>query len=236
MPILGIGEMEEIPNPKSQKNPKSQNEMRPTIRQVWNLGFGVWDLEFRRFNQHRRLKPTQNGFTLMELMIVLVLIGIMAAMIVPEMKGSMEDALLRSSARKLVDVFNLSYSRAVSFNQLHRVRLDKSTGHYLVERQTGELQAPNDFEPVTDISGFEGQIDSRIAIEIRAVQEELAEDSGQVAQEQPRAGALVDEVNFYPDGTADGCQILLRDRMGFQLMLQVNPITGGVHLVEQEGR
>ena len=62
----------------------------------------------------------QGGFTLMELMLVLTLIAIMAAMIVPEMKGSMEDALLRSSARKVVDVFNLTYSRAVSFNQLHK--------------------------------------------------------------------------------------------------------------------
>src|SRR5258708_4825192 len=37
------------------------------------------------------------AFTLVELMVVMVLIAIMAAMIVPEMKGTYEDALLRSS-------------------------------------------------------------------------------------------------------------------------------------------
>src|SRR5436309_8118825 len=203
MPILGIGEMKEIPNPKSQKNPKSQNEMRPTIRQVWNLGFGVLDLEFRRFNQHRRLKTTQNGFTLMELMIVLVLIGIMAAMVVPEMKGSFEDAVLRSSARKLVDVFSLTYSRAVSFNQLHRIRLDNSTGRYVVERQGDDPQGP-EFELARDISGFQGQIDPRIAVEIKVAQEDSGEEFEETAGDQPKRRSLSDGISFYADGTADG--------------------------------
>src|SRR6266446_1993484 len=78
----------------------------------------------RRRGRERRFYHTLrgSGFTLMEIMVVLVLLAIMAAVIIPEMKGSFEDALLRSNARKLADVFNLAYSRAVSLNQLHRVR------------------------------------------------------------------------------------------------------------------
>src|SRR3954453_9518465 len=74
------------------------------------------------------------GFSLIELMVVLLLISVMAALIIPEMKGTYEDALLRSSARQLVDVFTLAYSRAVTVNQLHRVVLDAKTGHYIIER------------------------------------------------------------------------------------------------------
>src|SRR6266404_4688301 len=104
----------------------------------------------------------RNAFTLMELIVVLVLIAIMAAVIVPEMKGSFEDALLRSNARKLADVFNLTYSRAVSLNRVHRVRLDPSTGHYFVEKEAAaDGQAKNEFEPVTDVSDVEGEIDRR---------------------------------------------------------------------------
>jgi len=174
----------------------------------------------------------QAGFTLMELMFVLALMAIITAMIIPEMKGSMEDALLRSSARKVVDVFNLAYSHAVSLNQPLRVRLDKITGNYVVERQIDSLQGPNGYEPIQDRNGFQGQIDPRIVIEIRPMLPDLAE--GDMLEEQSMVPPMKDGIHFYPDGTADGCEILLRDRMGVQLVLQLDPITATIRPVEQE--
>ena len=50
------------------------------------------------------------GFTLIELMVVIVLVGIMAAAIIPEMKGTYEDALLRSATRELVGVCSIAAS------------------------------------------------------------------------------------------------------------------------------
>ncbi len=184
-------------------------------------------------NQSLRSKDQiQGGFTLMELMLVLVLIAIMAAMIVPEMKGSMEDALLRSSARKVVDVLNLTYSRAVSFNQLHRVLLDPSTGKFRVERKLEDSPNQNDFEPIKDLNGFEGQIDPRIAIEIRASQPEPSDE--EIREDEPKASFSRDGINFYADGTTDGCEILLRDRTGVEVVLQLNPITASIHMLDQE--
>jgi predicted secreted protein len=43
---------------------------------------------------------------------------------------------------------------------------------------------------------------------------------------------LPDAISFYPDGTADAAEIQLRDRDGFQLLLQLNPVTGRVHITE----
>jgi len=172
----------------------------------------------------------------MELILVLVLIAIMAALIVPEMKGSFEDSLLRSSGRKLVDVFNLASSRAISFNQQYRVHLEQSTGRYIVERQAGDSQDSNDFEPVTDIAALQGQIDPRIAIEVRASQEESTEGADNPPKDELNTFLLKNGINFYPDGTADGCEIMLRDRMGFRLILEVNPITAALHLRDEGER
>src|SRR5204863_8720326 len=57
---------------------------------------------------------SHSGFTLIELLVVIALFGILSAMIIPEMRGSYEEALLRSTSRQLVNVCNLAYSRAVS--------------------------------------------------------------------------------------------------------------------------
>jgi Tfp pilus assembly protein FimT len=168
----------------------------------------------------------------MEVMVVLVLFAILAAVLIPEMKGSFEDALLRSSGRKLVDVFNLAYSRSISLNQLHRVHLDKSSGHYIIEKQVGEGLADADFEPITDMPGFKGEIDTRISVDIQKQQEATTDDPETNRDDQ--ALPSNDAISFFPDGTAEACDILLRDRMGFKLVLQINPTTARAHVLAQD--
>jgi Tfp pilus assembly protein FimT len=94
-------------------------------------------------------------------MVVITIIGIMTAMMIPEMKGTFQDALLRSTSRELINVFDLAYSRAVSLNQLRRVRLDEKNGRYLVEKQVMENGQEN-FVPADNVAGGKGELDSRI--------------------------------------------------------------------------
>ena len=181
--------------------------------------------------------PSQRGlggFTLIELMTVIVIIGIMTAVMIPEMRGSFQDALLRSSSRELINVFDLAYSRAVSLNQVRRVRLDEKNGHYLVEKKTEENGQEN-FVPVDDVPGNKGELDSRITVAFHKPDEAPAGESpaspSPVADEAPTSGVAI---NFYPDGTSDPGEIILRDRDGFQMTLRLNPITARVRLTEPE--
>jgi type II secretion system protein H len=183
-------------------------------------------------SQHGLNLRQADAFTLMELMVVIVLISIMTALIIPEMKGTYEDALLRSTGRELAEAFALASSRAVSQNQSHRVQLDAHSGRYLVERKT-RLGGQEIFVPLKDVSGSEGKLDPRIAVEIR----HPGEMTEVVAGEPPPSGdnqpsVQPDSIAFNPDGTADAIEILLRDRAGFQLVLQLNPVTARVHIVE----
>ena len=178
------------------------------------------------------LRPP-GAFTLMELMVVMVLISILTAMIIPEMKGAYEDALLRSTGRALVSTFELASSRAVSLNQSHRVQLDEHSGRYLITRKT-RVGGREDYVPLKDVAGGAGQLDDRIAVEIRHPGEMAA--AGAVGE--PAAGGVSQapaepgSISFYADGTADAAEITLRDRAGFQLVLQLNPVTARVHLIE----
>ena len=161
-------------------------------------------------------------------MTVIVIIGIMTAMIIPEMRGTFEDALLRSTSRDLVSVFELASSRAISLNQLHRVRLDATTGRYLVEREAS-AGATEEFMPLKDVSGCAGELDQRISVEIHRPGEEIPASEFALT-EQARNPS--DTISFYPDGTADAAIILLQDRAGFRLGLKLNPITARVHVFE----
>ncbi|MBA4150287.1 MAG: prepilin-type N-terminal cleavage/methylation domain-containing protein [Verrucomicrobia bacterium] len=174
------------------------------------------------------------GFTLLELMIVLVLMGIMSAMIIPELRGTFENALLRSSSREMISVFNTAYSRAVSVNQTHRVRLDLANARYYVEAEVPGVSG--EFIPVQGVNGSEGKLDNRIQItildqmEIPADNNEQAESFsfGNTAPDLERG----DTITFYPDGTADRREVHLQDREGFRLALQINPVTARVRIVE----
>ena len=112
----------------------------------------------------------------MEMVVVVVVIGIISAMIIPEMKGTFDDALLRSTSRDLMNAFSLASSRAVSFNQSCRVQLDPQNGRFLVERQMRD-GGREDFVPLKDVSGAEGRLDSRIAVEVRQSGEDSTENN-----------------------------------------------------------
>lgn len=156
----------------------------------------------------------QRGFTLVELMVVIALIAILTAMILPEMRGTFEDAVLRATARKLVSAMNLAHSRAVSLQQVHRIVFDAGAGQFTVER-AARGEEGRGYVALTDVPGGGGQLDKRINIDVRRNSE-----------------AERHIVAFYPDGTSDAAQIVLRDREGFQLGLRLNSITARVSVEE----
>jgi Tfp pilus assembly protein FimT len=168
-------------------------------------------------------------------MVVLVLIGILSAMIIPEMKGTYADALLRSSGRELVNIFKLAYSQAVSRNELHVVRFETTTGHFTLERRLPSQGSQARFAALKDIPGSSGEIDNRITIEVHKNNEASDENSvsnpGLVATDEPER-PRDDIVTFYPDGTADAAEVLLHDQAGFGLRLRIDPITARVEIFE----
>src|SRR2546423_13151942 len=119
--------------------------------------------QVRSFAPQKAVKSEGRGdrldsFTLIELMVVLALIGIMTALIIPQMKGTYQDAVLRSTGRQLVDVLSLAGSRAITLSQPMRVHIEPRKSHYFVQKG-GPARQKSTAE--VDFPGGEGEINKQ---------------------------------------------------------------------------
>jgi type II secretion system protein H len=157
------------------------------------------------------------GFTLLELMVVIVLIGILSATLIPAMRGTYEAEILHAQSRRLTEALNLAYSRAVTLNQPHRLRLNTNELRFFIEGRITNPEGKTSFNPIPYAPGAQGSLDPRISIRRTT---EPSPDT------QPLS--LFDPITFFPNGTADATLLVLQDRQGFRRALRVNPITARV--------
>jgi Tfp pilus assembly protein FimT len=144
------------------------------------------------------------------------------------MRGTFEDALLRSSARELMSGLGLASSRAVSLNQAHSFVFDRAANEFTVRAREQAPAADAESKPWIEAR----KLDERVTVEIRDPSETPAEIQGEEyvpsAEREPKIEQ--DVINFYPDGTSDRREIILRDRNNVELALRINPVTGRVRV------
>ena len=167
--------------------------------------------------------PYHAGFTLVELLVVITVIAVLTGVMVAEMGGTYEDALLRTNARKLIDVCDAASNRAIAAQQTHVLKIDAASGHFAVRAKAREIDEKEAFLT-------EGDLDQRIALSIR--EPARAEDSDADESEKSEQASELGTVMFYPDGSADAREFTFRDRAGVEVVLRINPTTSRVRIVE----
>lgn len=92
-------------------------------------------------------KP-EEGFTILEMLIVLVVIGLIAAIVIPRM-GVMDGVELKSSARNLAGTIRLTYATAVVNKQPYRICFNLAEQSYNVQKKSGDeyVDAGGMFQP-----------------------------------------------------------------------------------------
>ena len=84
----------------------------------------------------------KKGFTLTELMVVMVIIAVGALLMVPNIGGWLPNYRLRTTTRDIVSTMRTAQMKAVSTNMEYRVSFTVNanlTGSYVLQRHTGGI-------------------------------------------------------------------------------------------------
>jgi prepilin-type N-terminal cleavage/methylation domain-containing protein len=191
---------------------------------------------------------TGRGFTLIEIMAVVLIIGLVMALVLPGLGATSRRNLLRQ-ARELAAYLELARQRAVTTGVSHRVLLDLEQGGYFVEwyvNEDGALGPParggepefdlDDTGPLSLAPPADESFDYR-PIPIRSGGERWLDDGfffeGVETAEGWFESGLV-AVVFDSDGTADAAQIVISDPDSQSVDLDVAPLLETVRIRVEE--
>ena len=95
------------------------------------------------------MTPQRNGntagFTLLEMLVVLVLVAVITAVAVPVAGGAIQTLRLQSAARHVAAALRLARGRAIRQQEIHLVSLDREQGRVTVA--SGDLEFQRSFQP-----------------------------------------------------------------------------------------
>lgn len=167
------------------------------------------------------MRQRSAGFTLLEIMVVIIIIGTVMAIAIPKMNDLFE-VNLKSTIRKLAGAIQFCFNESVIKQTPLRLNFDLVTGEYwlsylAVNGQTGEfVDAPN------EIIEHE-QLPSGVFIKDMATPH---------SPEKRSEG--VDFISFYPTGFAEKAVLHLASRDGRVFTLVVKSMTGRLTVYDRE--
>lgn len=171
-----------------------------------------------RSTNSSRQRAGQSGFTLLELGLVLLIIGVMLAIVVPRF-GDRGHAELLSTARKLASAFRYVRQEAVFNGRPYRLMFDMENQQVYVD--VGDNTGLEDSFS-HDIDNAVGKIRLQEPIAITDVN--LPFIAGKVAE-----GTVW--TTFYPDGFVDVTVVHIDNGQDVYTLYVSNPFTGQVNLL-----
>ncbi len=146
------------------------------------------------------------GFSLFELIVVLMLLGLASAVLLPSFSGGLDSLQLEATGRDLVTRMKQARTSAISNQRVFRILLDPGDGS-----QKPAYVLANDYQE-----------------ELRRF--DLPDDVS--FQQEPGEETMI--VSFYPTGRSSGGELLLRNKRGRQIHIVVDPVTGFARVLKAQ--
>jgi len=170
-----------------------------------------------RLGQDRQV----NGFTLIELMLVLVIMATFAGMIMPAMSRALRGTSLRTTGNKLCEILNFAYASAVSRKRPVVVNIALERRRCWVSLQTASLPwLPEQGEP---------KIRTLASMDLPEGTELIINRVGETGPGRAAAREW-ETIVFRSDGRTDDLLIELIDEAGDRFEIEIVGATGQVRI------
>ncbi len=146
-----------------------------------------------------------SGFSLLELIAVLVILGLASALAAPRIQGFMEEVRIRTAARKMATLLRYARNQALSSNQVVTVAADVSGERWWI--RYNERQAAERFVKLPQ--GIRGKVIERYFSAISAARGKIL---------------------FSPKGDSTGQVVEIYDNHGRKFRLAIDPVIGSITL------
>lgn len=160
------------------------------------------------------MKIARSGFTLIEIMVVLVLMAIAGVLAFPEVRRMYDQARMDASAREVATFLKLAKNRALSEQVAMGVLIEPGARSLRLLKENGtevqKLVLAEDIEI------------PRVVIDRQPDETEGAQPEDEDQAEQERMPL----VWFYPDGRCSGVALVLKQKAGREFRLKTDILTG----------
>ena len=157
----------------------------------------------------------RNGFSLLELIVVLILISLSAALVTPSLSRFSRTIELKAAAKKISGILRYCRSEAINNGKVYQVFIDPELKEVRVQPLASSEEREEDANK--DAKSFPKIYPLPSGINMK-----------EVKTESPQYPSDFPTIEFYPNGGSNGGSILLdaEDRNGY--WIRVNFLTGVV--------
>lgn len=175
-------------------------------------------------NEKSRSRGDARGFTLLELVLVVVVLSILAGLVVPQMAGSFPGVRVGKAAERVFAAAREARAHAALRGLRTRLILDTDPApqQFWLEEERSPLTAPGVWTELADREDRHDELPDGVAfVGVRVWDEDL-----------PGSGRH--EILFKPDGSADDTRIALAADSGEQRVVDIRGVTGRVRILTDE--
>jgi general secretion pathway protein H len=185
-----------------------------------------------KYNLNQKSTIGSKGFTLLELIVVLVIISLMMALVTPRLIGSLTKTNLKTSAQKISSFLRYARSQAVSEQTVYHAVFDFEKNSLYIKNEKPQDDEDTYFKAEIESAETDSSKSKRSGMESYILPEGVVIKKAIIANEEIDSDLFT--IIFYPVGSSSGGSVVLMDEKERQYQINVDFITGIISLTEPD--